>query len=341
VRPATGRTLLVLTVAIAGGCGRGGGGDGGGPQGGPHAADTTAAAPTATPVRVARVRRQTMDLTITAPGHVAALKQDRVRAPYPGRLLTLRVVDGDRVAAGAVVAEVVSKNSEAAVQGAEAMLRSARSAPDSADARRALAVARSTLVRQPLHAPTAGVVLSHGAEEGDYLDEGEVLVTIAEAGTLYFEAQVTQDDLSEIRPGQSARIALPGAGPSPARGVVYGILPVASSQTLSAPVRIDFFRPRTELTLGLFGTATVIVGRRPDAIAVPAEAVLRDDVSGVSRVALVDSAGTARWVVVETGVRQGDDVQIVRPPPRLAPGQRVIVSGQVGLPEGAPVQVEP
>jgi RND family efflux transporter MFP subunit len=339
VRPGTGRTWLLLIIAVAGGCGRGAGGDA--PQSAPRTVDTTGAAPTATPVRVASVRRLTMELTVTAPGQVAALKQDRVRAPYAGRLLTLRVVDGDRVVAGAVVAEVVSKNSEAAVQGAEAMLRSARSAPDSADARRALAVARSTLVRQPLRAPAAGVVLSHGAEEGDYLDEGEVLVTIAEAGTVYFEAQVTQGDLSEIRPGQSVRIALPGAGPTPVRGVVYGILPVASSQTLSAPVRIEFSRPRTELTLGLFGTATVVVGRRPDVIAVPAEAVLRDDVSGVSRVALVDSAGTARWVVVETGVQQGDDVQIVNPTPRLAPGQRVIVDGQVGLPEGAPVQVEP
>lgn len=326
----------LAAVALAGGCAAGGGG---GTHGTADARDTAAAAPTATPVRVASVRRATMDLTVTAPGHVAALKQDRVRAPYPARLLALRVVDGDRVAAGAVVAEVVSKNSEAAVQGAEAMLRSASSAPDSADARRAIAVARGALVRQPLHAPAGGVVLSHSAEEGDYLDEGEVLVTIAEAGTVYFEAQVTQGDLSRIRPGQSVGIALPGAGPTPLRGVVYGVLPVASSQTLSAPVRVDFSSPRTDLTLGLFGTATVIVGRRPDAIAVPAAAVLRDDVSGVSRVAVVDSAGTARWVVVATGVQQGDDVEIVSP--RLVPGQRVIVDGQVGLPEGAPVQVEP
>ncbi|HKJ92295.1 MAG TPA: hypothetical protein VJ957_03955, partial [Longimicrobiales bacterium] len=71
---------------------------------------------------------------------------------------------------------------------------------------------------------------------------------------------------------------------------------------------------------------------------VPAASVLRDDVTGVSRVALVKPDGTGHWVVVQTGVQQGDQVQILSP--RLTPGTRVITDGQVGLPEGATVQVE-
>ena len=121
--------------------------------------------------------------------------------------------------------------------------------------------------------------------------------------------------------------------------MVQGVWPSASSQTLSAPVRLDFSPPRPDLAVGLFGTAGIVVARQRNAIVVPAAAVLRDDVTGVSRVAVIDSASVAHWVVVQTGAQQGDRVQITTPP--LAPGQRVIVQGQVGLPDSTRVQIQP
>lgn len=327
LRLAAGATLLVLVA-----CSRGGGGG-----------DETAASPdtttAATPVRAAPIERADLDVVVTAPGRTEALRQDRIRAPFPARLVALRVTDGDKVAAGQVVAEVVSKNSEAARQGAEQMLAAARSAQDSADAQRAIQIAQQALVRQPLRAPAAGVVLSHAGEDGDYLDEGEVFLTIAEAGAVDFNAQVTQSDLDRVRPGQRARVSLPAVGPAPVGAVVHGVLPSASSQNLSAPVRLDFSPPRPDLPIGLFGTASIVVGRQRHAIVVPAAAVLRDDVTGTSRVAVIDSASIAHWVVVQTGAQQGDQVAITSPP--FTPGQRVIVQGQVGLPDGTRVHIQP
>jgi len=66
--------------------------------------------------------------------------------------------------------------------------------------------------------------------------------------------------------------------------------------------------------------------------------VLRDDVSGVTQIAVV-SQGKARWLRVTTGVTQGGRVEVLQPP--LEPGTLVIVEGQVGLPEGAQVAVQP
>jgi multidrug efflux pump subunit AcrA (membrane-fusion protein) len=71
---------------------------------------------------------------------------------------------------------------------------------------------------------------------------------------------------------------------------------------------------------------------------VPAGAVLRDDVSGVTQVAVV-SEGKVHWVQVTTGVAQGGRIEIVAP--LLEPGTVVVVQGQVGLPEGAQVAVQP
>lgn len=325
-------TLCTLSLAA---CSAGGAGDD------EAASETASVSPQdlSVPVHVDTVRQIDLDRIVTAPGRTEALRQDRVRAPFTSHLVTLSVTDGDRVQAGAVVAEVMAKNSEAALEGAGQMLVQARTAADSADAQRAVDVARRQLVRRPLRAPTAGVVLSHAAEVGDYLDEGEVLLTVAEAGTVYFDAQVTQGDLAGVSAGERATVVLPAVGTEPVGAVVHGILPAASSENLSAPVRLDFSRERPQLTVGLFGTVSIVTGRRKGAMVVPPAALLRDDVGGTSRIALVDSTGIAHWVVVQTGVQEGGHVEILSPV--LQPGTLVIVDGQVGLPEGARVRIQP
>jgi RND family efflux transporter MFP subunit len=328
--------VLALSLA-APACARSGGSDEDASNATGSAASPGPKAPTAVPVHVDTVALENLDVVVTAPGRTEALRQDRVRAPFPARLVSLRVTDGDRVTEGEVVAEVESKNSEAALRGARQMLASARSAQDSADAQRAVELARRGLVRQALHAPAAGVVLSHAAETGDYVDEGEVLVTIAEAGAVFFDAQVSQSDVARVRPGQHATIDMPAAGGA-VSAVVHGVLPSAPSENLSAPVRLDFRPPHPGLSVGLFGTAHIVVAQRTDAAVVPVSSVLRDDVTGVSRIAEVRPDGKAHWVVVQTGVQRGGRVEILSPP--LAPGTRVVTDGQVGLPEGATVQVE-
>jgi hypothetical protein len=67
--------------------------------------------------------------------------------------------------------------------------------------------------------------------------------------------------------------------------------------------------------------------------------VLRDDVYGTSRLAVITPDHRAHWVVVTTGVRDSGLVEIVTP--TLAPSTAVIVTGQVGLPEGTPVRTRP
>lgn len=327
-------TLLAL-ASVFGACS-------GGSPGGSDTADTPEATAdvAGVPVRVETIRRMDLDVIVEAPGHTEALKQNRVRSPFASHLVSLTVTDGDHVRAGEVVAEVVSKNSEAALEGARQMLAAAENEADAADARRAIEIGQRQLVRTPLRAPADGVVLSHGAEVGDYLDEGEVLLTVAEAGTVFFNAQVTQDDLGAVAPGEHATIDLPAEGPTPVGAVVHDVLPTASSENLSAPVRLDFRPARPNIAVGLFGTASIVARRHQGAIVVPPAAVLRDDVSGVSRVAVLDPTGkTAHWVVVKTGLEEGGHVEITSP--ALPVGQQVIVDGQVGLPDGSRVSIQP
>jgi multidrug efflux pump subunit AcrA (membrane-fusion protein) len=292
----------------------------------------------ATPVHAVGVARATLPHLVTGPGRTVALVQQKVRAPFTGTLRELLVTDGDPVRRDQVVGRIVSRESEAALSGARQMRAEASTPREKEDAERAVALAEARLVRAPLLSAAEGVVLSHSASAGDRVSEDQEILVISAADSLVFQADITQSDLPLIHAGQGAELVVPGR-PRSLAGLVHGTLAAAVASDLTVPVRIDLVPLPPRLPVGLFGTARITVGERRNVPVVPAAAVLRDDVTGVSRIASVSGEGRVHWVTVTTGLVEGERVEILSP--ELGAEERVIVSGQVGLPEGAPVDVQP
>lgn len=295
--------------------------------------DTSAA----TPVRVAIAHLDTLRVQVTAPGQTDVLRQVHVRAPFTGVLTALRVTDGDRVNVGDTLGTMVSLNSEAALNGGRAMLASATTPEDSADARRALALAHQNQIARAITAPEAGVVLQHSASPGDRLAEGDDVLELAANHSSIFIANVAQSDAANVRAGQPVAIRL-AASAATIHGSVHGVLPAASSTAFTVPVRIDIGAAMPVPTVGLFGTAAITVGRKAGVLAVPVAAVLTDDITGVARVAAVHQ-GRADWITVTKGVEDKGVIAVTGT--GLTPGDTVIVSGQVGLPDSTRVRVAP
>ncbi len=291
----------------------------------------------AVPVRVASVRRATLTEQVSAPGHTAALAQQKIRAPFAGTLVELGVSDGDRVHRGDVLGTIVSRDSEAALSGARDMARQAQTDPEKADAARAVTLAERGLVRAPILAPSDGAVLAHAAVRGDRVSEDQEILTVADAGSIAFLVDAPQSDLGRIRSGQPVVVEISGRS-GPVAGVVHDILPAANSGDFTAAVRVDLRGLAGVPPLGLFGTARITVAEHRNAVVVPEAAIIRDDVSGTSRIVVVEQ-GRARWMDVSPGLRANGEVEIQAP--RLTLGQTVVVSGQVGLAEGAPVAAAP
>jgi multidrug efflux pump subunit AcrA (membrane-fusion protein) len=314
-----------LSASLAAGCRR--------ESGDPEAEGTQKAPPAeavAVPVRVAPVARAELSRVVSAPGQTNALAQQKVRAPFAGTLVELSVTDGDSVRRGQVLGAIVARETAAAVDGAQEMQRNARTPEEKADAERALALAERNVVRAAIHAGADGVVISHAATASDRVAEDQELLTIAERDSLVFVAGVTQSDLASVRAGQTVSVELAGRT-RPIAGAVHDVLPAANPGDFTAPVRVDLRELPPGMAIGLFGTARITVESR-EGVVVPDAAILRDDVSGVSRVALVRD-GRAHWVDVVTGLRGPSGTEIVSP--ELSPSDSVVVTGQVGLPEGA------
>jgi len=298
----------------------------------PSTGGTTQAA---TPVQLGQVTRSNLAVIVSGPGRTDVINEQRVRAPFTGMLLSLSIAPGDHVGTGQPIGTIVSQTSQAALAGAQAMLAAARTPAERADARRAVAVASAGIVRTVLRAPQGGIVLSRAASPGELVTAGDSLASIAATGSLVFVAQLAQGDAIRVHRGQSARITLSGAT-MPLSGTVHAILPADSAGGLTVPVRIDLSSGQTPITLGLFGTAQIVVAERRNVIAVPTAAVLRNDITGISQIAVVTGKGTAHWVTVTTGTSQGNLVEITSP--AMPVGSRVITTGQVGLPEGTRVR---
>ncbi len=288
----------------------------------------------ATPVTMGSVSRANLVVTVSGPGETDAVQDERVRAPFTGVLVSLDVNLGDHVVQGQTIGAIVSQNSEAALQGARSMLRSARSAAERLDAERALALAEHDLVRTPLRAQKGGVVIARPASPGELVAQGDSIVSIAATGSMVFYADIPQSDLARVRPGQPARVEL-AARPQPIRGVVHAVLPADTGSTVSMRVRIDLIPAAIPVTVGLFGTAHITVAEHLNAIAVPKSALLRDDITGQTKVALVTPQNEAHWVTVTPGISDSAWAEILSPPLRV--GQRVITTGQVGLPDSTHV----
>ncbi len=289
------------------------------------------------PVQVSPVTRTDLAVSAAGPGQTNALEQQKVRAPFRGTLTDLLVQDGDKVRDRQVLGHVLAIETEAALIGAQTMLKAANTPQDRQDAERALQIARRSMVKAALRAPEAGVVIAHGADEGALVTADQDIISLAAGDSIVFIANIAQSDLARIRPTQPATVDIPALNRK-LEGRVHFTMPGASAKDSSAPVRIDFVKSQNPLAVGLFGTAEITVDVHRQATSVPSAAVLRDDINGITRVATVDSSGKAHWIQVKTGIVDHGLVEILSPP--LEPGTRVISSGQVGLPDGSQVRVE-
>jgi HlyD family secretion protein len=88
------------------------------------------------------------------------------------------------------------------------------------------------------------------------------------------------------------------------------------------------------LKLGSTVTISIDAGAVPDAVIVPTAALLASDEGG-EKVMVAASDGTASERKITTGVRNGDDVEILS---GLKPGENVITKGGLGLDDRAKIE---
>ena len=326
-------------------------------------------------VTLARVVRADISEAFALTGTAAALpNQDvRVSALVAGRIADLPVAEGDRVAAGQVIARLDDspysdqlKQAEAAEQQAKANLENAQlsftrnqdlfqrgiaARKDLEDARTQQSVAEAALHqaeaalslsllqfgRALITSPLNGVVVKRFVSVGEQVDgtAAHPIVEVAALRELEFLGNAPAVDLARMHPGETVEVTSQSVPDRKFPGHIIAISPAVDPATGLGLVRIRVPNPGGLLRLGVFLSADVPIETHARALVVPPEAIYRNQ-AGQPRVFAVNG-GTATAVPVQLGIQTKDRVELLA---GVQEGETIIRTGGYGLPDTAAVQTQ-
>ncbi|MBF5046471.1 efflux RND transporter periplasmic adaptor subunit [Aggregicoccus sp. 17bor-14] len=127
--------------------------------------------------------------------------------------------------------------------------------------------------RVPFFAPASGYVLEKNVAEGAAVKAGERLFRIVPLERVWVEAEVYEQDLSQVRAGQAVEVTLPALPGKQLRGTVGAVLPTLDPSTRTGRVRVVLANEGLALKPSMFADVRfeVASGER---LQVPEEAVL-------------------------------------------------------------------
>lgn len=334
------------TAGAAGAAGRAGGRTGG--RGGPSDRPT--------PVEIALVSRGSVARNSVIAGMLEPIRTVGINAQLSGILLSIRAEEGHRVTQGQVLAEIDARELEAQARSAEAALRFAESTVErseqlfrqqiitlaelerdrtSHEAAKATAEQLKTrLGYARVVSPIAGVITEKTVEAGDIVGSSTRLFTVADVSTLVTRLQVSELEVSVLRPGDLVPLTVDALGGQQVDGRIRRVFPSADSATRLVPVEVALSGRQLEgLRPGYTVRATLALDRRDNALLVPSRAV--SGPAGARAVYLVQE-GTVRRRAVSVGSDISGQTEVLD---GLAEGDSVIVSGTSMIREGAKAQV--
>ncbi|MGC7879782.1 efflux RND transporter periplasmic adaptor subunit, partial [Desulforudis sp. 1190] len=170
------------------------------------------------------------------------------------------------------------------------------------------------------------------ADPGEMAMTGVPVVTIVDLDSVYVECGASEKQINRFKIGQEVMVKIAAVSAEPLRGKITHLSPVADPRTKAYNLKIELKNEKQLIKPGMF--AEVDLGAEADEkVLVPRDAVLSRE--GKTIVFVVEN-GKAMMREVRTGASDGRRIAVES---GLNPGDRVIVTGQDILVDGAPVTI--
>jgi multidrug efflux pump subunit AcrA (membrane-fusion protein) len=287
-------------------------------------------------VKTGAVRAGNIAETVDATGSTAPLREAELRSPVTGVIVRFTLLNGNPVKHGQSVAVIRTRESQAAIQGAEQLLRSAATPEQKQEAQRALDLAQQSTHDIAITAPFDGVLTMKIKNQMEVVAEGEQLATVVDLESIVFYADVPISQSGRVKVGEPASIRFSMASEDTIYGTVRQIESQANTADQTVRVQIQLRGETPALDISQFGYASIVVGTHSDVLLVPVAALLRNDEDNSSSVMIV-SDSLACSVPVVVGIVRNSLAEVSSPD--LKAGMRVITEGHYGLPDSTRVRV--
>jgi RND family efflux transporter MFP subunit len=330
---------------------------------------SSAQGPPAAVVEVSAVLEKEVLTTVTLAGTAESWIETTVAAQESGLVKEMLVDEGEPVKKGQVLCEQDTSQLEFRTQAAGAALAETEVAWEQAEkewarqkklfareivAEKALDDARyqaegsrhkvarlkaeleglkDQLEKMRIKAPVSGQVVKRHVLVGEWLGEGEAVVTLVVLDPVRVMVSVPERYVSFLKQGETSQVAFDSLGERTFAGQIAAVIPRADPAVRTFPVRVEIPNPDGMVKAGMFARVSLPVGEAYRAILVPKDGLVLG-ATGSSVFTVKESR--ARQVNVNTGPSHGSYIEVTGP---LEPGAMVVVRGNERLQSGQSVKV--
>lgn len=171
-----------------------------------------------------------------------------------------------------------------------------------------------------IYSPVSGYITERNALPNLYVEPSTRLYTVADLSRVWVNAQIFQDDIGRLKPGDAVAITVDSYPGRTFAGQIEEILPQVDMATRTVRVRLAIANPGVKLKPGMFVNVDVksSLGRQ---LVVPASAVFQ---SGTRQLVFLDHGnGKLEPREISVGPRVGDDFTVLK---GLEPHQSIVTS---------------
>jgi RND family efflux transporter MFP subunit len=181
------------------------------------------------------------------------------------------------------------------------------------------------------------VVGQRFVDEGTLLRPSEPMVQVIALQPITAQLTITERDYGRLEIGQAVTLTTAAHPEREFPGTIQRISPQFNELSRQALMEVQIPNENGDLKPGMFGRARILFDRAAHATAIPSEALIeRQNKTGVFLVEEQDGQAIARFVPVETGLREGNLVQVVQP---TLKGQVVTLGLHLLKDEGSAVEI--
>jgi membrane fusion protein (multidrug efflux system) len=307
-----------------------------------------------TPVEVAEVVQGTIEDRFRAVGTIEAAEAIVVVSEINGAVKRLPFREGEFIAAGGLIAQLDDAELRADMARAQALEEQARSnfervrlvvekkaaAPQDLDdaaaslhvAEANLELARARLEKTRIVAPFSGYLGARRVSPGAFLRVGDPITDLAQISKIKIRFTAPERFVPRLEPEALVEVSTTAYPGESLTGRIDVVSPVVDAATRSVLVIARAGNPGGRFRPGMSADVSVVLGRRPDALTIPGEAVFAQGAENLVYVVGADS--TVVRTSVALGLRLPGSVEIVS---GLEPGMQVVRAGHQKLFDGARV----
>jgi membrane fusion protein (multidrug efflux system) len=201
----------------------------------------------------------------------------------------------------------------------------------------------ATVDKKTIRAPFTGRLGVSAVNPGQFLNAGDMVVTLQTLNPIWVNFFVPQQALAKLKLGQPVSVTTDSFPGKTFTGTITTINPLVDVNTRNIEVEATVANPHYEIIPGMFVSVAVNTGKSQTYITLPQTAVSFNpygELVYVVKKSGSDKKGnpilTAHQIFVSTGETRGDQIAILQ---GLHGGETIVTSGQLKLKNGSEIAI--